>query len=174
MKKIYLTVAINCFGLFSYSQQLIKQKDQFTGKEIKGSVITMGKGIAPTGMTMGFGIINQKTYVYFTWPNPSGNFGAFNTMKVSDMSLLFKLDDGNIMKFKADTTTSKISNYGNSSILSIGSEISNSELQTLSSHTINVFRVGIKDDTGVDLDNKFLFTDKNKEQVKKAATFMIE
>ncbi|WP_419803527.1 hypothetical protein [Mucilaginibacter sp.] len=174
MKKIYLTALLSTALLSTKAQQLIKQKDQFTGKEIKGAVINMGKIFAATGMTMGFGVINQKTYVYFTWPNPSGNFGAFNTMKVTDMALLFKLDDNSILKFKADSATSKITNFGNTSILSIGSEITNAQLQTLSSHTISVIRVGFKDDAGLDLEDKALFTDKNRDQVKKAAAFMIE
>ncbi|RAJ22876.1 hypothetical protein LY11_04580 [Pedobacter cryoconitis] len=104
---------------------------------------------------------------------PSGQNGAFNNGNIRDLSLLMKMDIDTILKFKADTSLSKIGNVTNSSIINISAPITDREISYFSLHEISLLRVGIKDDVGVDLQST-LFTSKNKKQILKAAKFILE
>ena len=169
MKKFLLLLLF--LPTLSQAQHLFNKKDAFTGKEIKGAVIMMGLAIANSGQMLSFAVDNSNKYISYTWTSPSGTFGAFNEINLKETSIMLKLETDSIIIFKADTLLSKIINSGSSSILSISSPISNEQLKMLSEQTIKILRIGIKEEAGVDLDG--LFTKKNKEQVKKAAAFML-
>jgi len=89
------------------------------------------------------------------------------------MGLLFKMDDGSIYKFKADSLKSKILNMGTKTYLSIGSEINTEQLKFMADYLVSDLRLGIKNDNGVDMTDA-LFTNKNRQQLKKAAAYMLQ
>lgn len=171
MKKLLLLLLLS--PVFCKAQILTNQKDKFTGKVIKAGIVNLGRTLAPSGMSLGFGTIEDKTYVLLNWPMDAGAFGALNGANVAEMSLLFKMDDGSIYKFKADSVKSKILNMGTKTYLSIGSEISTEQLKFMADHLVSDLRLGIKNDNGVDMIDA-LFTDKNRQQLKKAAAYMLQ
>lgn len=172
MKNLLTLSLLILLGFKSYSQTLVNKKDPFTGQVVKSSIVLLGSMLAPTGMFLSFAEDKGNRYITFVWSAPSGQNGAFNNSNVKDLSLLMKMDTDTILKFKADTITSKIGNVSNSSIMTIISPISDNELSYLSQHEISLLRIGIKDDVGVDLEST-LFTKKNRKQVLKAASFIL-
>jgi hypothetical protein len=172
--KTLITLSLALICLSSNAQTFIDKKDDFTGKQIKGAVVVFGKSIAPVGMTLTFGVNNGQKFIAFLWNAKSGQFGAFNNLNPKDLSILLKMDNDTIYRFKADTAVSNVINFGSSSNMIIASKITDTQLLALSAHIISIFRVGIKGDNGVDLDNSYLFTDRNKRQVQKAAAYMID
>lgn len=174
MKKLLL-IAFLAIASSVHAQTLIDKKDNFTGKRIKASSVSLGGPLNPyAGMELSFTTVSDKKYIVFTWRASSGVFGAFNNIQPNKMSLLFKMENDSIYKFKPDTVYSKIMNAANTSMIAIGSPITDKQLLQFASQKIAKFRLGILDDNGVDLDDHHLFSNKNREQVQKAAAFMID
>lgn len=165
-----ITILLILLPFLGKSQQLINQKDPFTGKQIKAAVVTLGSSLTNTGHMIALTVDSGKKYISYTQMIPSGQFGAFNEIKLEDTSIMIKLATDKILIFKTDTTLSKLINSGNTSLLAIQSQISDDELKVLSNDLISIFRFGIKDGVGVDSN---LITNKNKEQIKKAAFFIL-
>jgi hypothetical protein len=174
MKKFIFAFFLLVFAIIAKSQQLINKKDPFTGKEVKCAIIVFGKAIAPSGMSLTLGINNGQKYIAFSWVAKSGAFGAFNNMNPNDLSIMVKMDNDSVYKFKSDTSLSRIINFGESSNMIISSIITDSQLMALTYHLISIFRVGVRGDNGVDLDDNYLFTGKNKKQVQKGAAYMLD
>lgn len=173
MKKLIL-IGFLAISTIANAQTLINKKDDFTGKYMKAAVVVFGRTMAPQPISLMFGINEGKKYIAFSWSAKSGIFGAFNNMSPSQLSLLFKTDTVNIIRFKADTTISKILNNGNSTLLVIASPITDDQLMNFAKNRILRFRFGTMGDQGVDMDGPYMFTDKNKIQVQKAAAYMLD
>lgn len=62
---------------------------------------------------------------------------------------------------------------GTKTYLSIGSEINTEQLKFMADYLVSDLRLGIKNDNGVDMTDA-LFTNKNRQQLKKAAAYMLQ
>jgi hypothetical protein len=62
------------------------------------------------------------------------------------------MDNDSVFRFKADTTLSKRSGSGQGAVLGIITNITDSQLDFIMSHTVKTIRLGLTDDTtGLDL-----------------------
>lgn len=173
MKKLILIVlVIISFG--ATAQTLINKKDDFTGKQIKAAVVVFGKALAPQPISLSFNVANGKKYIAFTWANTSGMFNAFNNVKANQVSLLFKLDTANVTKFNADPSMSNVESAGATGNFTIAANITDEQLLEFVKHKVLKFRLGLNGDDGIDLDGNYMFTDRNKNQLQKAAAFMLD
>lgn len=175
-KKLYLLLACVSSCILSHAQILVNKTDKFTGNKIKSATVQFGKaslGTWSSGMAMTFTISRDKKLASFTWMAPNGTNGAFNEVKPADLSLLLKMDNDSIMQLKGDTSMSKASNIMSTSILVIITYVTDEQLQFLSAHKIKFFRVGLRGNEGIDL-NEVLFTERNRKEVQKAAAYLLE
>ncbi|WP_158991685.1 hypothetical protein [Mucilaginibacter sp. L196] len=175
MKTLTILGLVTILSLTGHAQQLINQKDAFSGKQIKAATIMLGGTFNNIGQMFGFAETDGKKYVSLIWmPSLSGadvgNFD-FNTVDIKKCSILLKMDNDSVFRFKADTILSKKGGSGMGAVLSIGAEITDNQLKFLMTNKIDVIRLGLTSDyTGVDA--PFL-TERLRKQVEKCAAFML-
>jgi hypothetical protein len=175
MKILSTLLLASMTSLTVNAQQLINQKDPFSGKQLKGAVVTFGNMFKNIGQGLGFGESDGKEIVSLTWmPSASGtnvdgiNFDNFN---LKNCSILVLMDDDSIIKFKADSTLSKKTGTGQTAMLAILASITEDQLRFLSLHDVKTIRLGLTEqNAGVDVP---FVNDKTRKQIKKAALFMI-
>jgi hypothetical protein len=176
MKTLSIFLLASLTSLTINAQQLINQKDPFTGKQVKVATVTLGGAFKNIGQIFAFTETDEKRYVSFLWMPGMSEAKVedvnFNNVEIKNCSLLLNMDDDSVIKFKADTLLSKKGGSGTGATLGISSYISDAQLQFLMSHTIKIIRLGLTNDN-LGVDAPFL-TDKFRKQIQKAASYMLD
>jgi hypothetical protein len=175
MKTLSIFLLVSLTSLSVNAQQLVNQKDPFSGKQVKAATVTLGGPFKNIGQMLGFEEVDGKKYITFLWmPVLSGaNVQAqnFDNIDIKKCSILLKMEDNSILKFKADSVLSKKNGSGQSAVLTVSAFIPDSQLELMMSHSINTIRLGLtEENVGVDLP---FFTDKTRKQIQKSAAFML-
>jgi hypothetical protein len=174
--KSLLTLLLAFLCVAAKSQTLIDKKDEFTGRQIKGAIISFMPKV-PLSLQIIYGYenlvfseLNSKKTIMVILNLPAGQFGVFNGINVKNLSVLIKMESDTLIRFKADSSFSKITNAGNNSIASSGAYISDKQLLYFTNNKVKAIRLVLNnEDMGIDLP----MTDKRSIQIQKAAVFML-
>ena len=172
MKTLFISGLLGLIAFTVKAQELSNTSDPITGKKSKialtmlsGQVISLEcTFVELTSDENGSCLVYQQSV-------RSGINGAFNSFDIKTMSLIFKMDDGQIIKFVPNLNTSGIRNIGNTSILKLECPITNDQLIVLAKHAISIFRLGLKEDnSGIDV---YDFNDLKQLQIRKSALYIL-
>jgi hypothetical protein len=172
MKTLLITCLLALTVSVAKSQELSNTTDPITGKKSKIALTMLsGEVISLECTFVELTSDENGSYLVYQQSVRSGVNGAFNSFDIKTMSLIFKMDDGQIIKFSPNLNTSGIRNISNTSILKLACPITNDELIVLAKHAISIFRLGLKEDnSGID---EYGFNDLKQLQIRKSALFML-
>lgn len=170
---IFLIVSMKCF-----SQTIVNKTDEFTGQKLQSAVVFFGKkilgapilGLSTPSLT--FSKVNEVVTMSFVFPgfNTQLDPNAHEEIKARNCSILLKMENDSIVRFKPDTTISTVMHNGLTYTVVVGSKLSDSQLSYLMYNKIKIFRMAVMGDNGADIE---LMTDRNKREIQKACMYML-